>query len=125
MPLITYGVGTIIPFGKKDDENRVLTYVNRTQRGAYVTFRILTKRFTNGENKFEVMDCKKYINSDPQNFVNTLKEGTVVFVSGTLEQYYDKAKNNTKYSINCYHVELCSSSKLESNIKKEPEVEPF
>ena len=113
-----YGAGFITTIGKKDEDKTF--YVNKTEKGSFVTFRIVSRRYIKGENKYESMDCKRFITGDPDNFCNILKKGTMVAVDGTLEQYYNKETKINKYSINCMNVDFCGTSP-DNNIEKNGE----
>lgn len=101
----TYGTGFITNIGKKE-ENKTY-FLNKTEKGNFVVFRIVSRRYVNGENKFESMDCKRFITGDPESFCKLLQLKTMVSVDGVLEQYYNPETKITKYSINCTNVDLC------------------
>jgi len=112
----SYGTGFITTIGDKNEGKTFFT--TQTKKGAFVIFRIVSRRYVGGDNKFESMDCKRFITGDTESFCKMLKEKTMVSVSGTLEQYYNKDTKTVKYCINCQNVDFCGRTKTAEEADK-------
>lgn len=106
----TYGTGFITTIGKKEDKKTYYITNSKVGTGAFVIFRVVSRRYINNEEKYESMDCKKYINGSPDNFCKLLIEKRMISISGTLEQYYNPETKITKYTINCFNVDFCGNA---------------
>lgn len=112
-----YGTGFLTTIGPREEKKTY--YVSNVESGAFVTFRIRSRRYAGGKNIWENLDCKKYVKGNPENFCKLLVEQTFISVTGTLEIYYNTEKKTTKYTLNCENIDFCG--KVEPREKKEEE----
>lgn len=100
--------GWITTIGRKEDKK---TYYNiQAGDGYFVNFRVVSRRYQNGETKWESMNCKRYIKGNPEKFCKLLEEKTMISITGILEIYYSKKDRKTYHSISCQNVDICGKS---------------
>ena len=114
MPFITYGAGFITTINDPS-KKQVYHILNARNNSSIVLFKIVTRRYFNNKPIHESIDCKKFIAGDPSSFCSMLKEKTMVFISGTLEQYTPPDSNETKYSVNCQVVDFCGKIETDNS----------
>jgi len=97
------GAGFISAINRQEKK---MFLVNEAKGGSIVTFKVVTKVFSNGENSYDSILCKRFIKGDPQPFCNTLIEKQHVYFYGTLNQYYNKNTKTNSISVMCNSVEF-------------------
>lgn len=129
-----HGTGFITTIGNREEKRTF--YASNTENGAFITFRVRSRRYAGGKNIWEDLDCKKFIKGSPEKFCELLEEKTYVSVTGTLEKYYNKETKITRFTINCDNIDFCgkamdkpSAEPQKQETPKEntnkPEADPF